>query len=756
MKVGIPISWALIPVCLAGLVTLSACSGDDDSSAAGMSGDIYGFANGCYAVQAGDAFLLRDGVNAGYAFSSPRLETATPFFFEPSGLGRYLLFDDGEGHLTSDGANLTRTIDLESDITTIDDTFQSEAEWELHGVQGASSRFRLRHVKTGLYLAEGGLAGEADAAALELPPHSGCADFPEESTHTAGSVEMRTFDDGDLFGFTDIHSHLLANFAFGGGGIFHGAPFHPLGVRHALGSCERFHAAEGRADLFGFGFDTGNDIDLPIFVQALLSGRLPVFNHHTEGYPDFTTWPSAHDSSTHQTQYYKWLERAYLGGLRLVVQHAVSNQIICDLLGNGGYQPIRYSCNDMFAVDRQLQEVYRMQDYIDAQEGGPGEGWFRVVTTPAQAREVIAAGKLAVVLGIETSNLFNCFLTPPEGIEACDEDDVRERLQLYYDRGVRALFPVHKYDNAFSAGDGHKGFIEIGNIAQSGHLSNFTEECDPDVPSVFDRGPMSFPGLNEPRQDYFAPAPYDFSRFFENPIGALFPFLDRLMAPPIPGVSDHCQAAGLTPLGEFLIEEMMRMGMIIEIDHLPRRSYRRAFEMLEENQYPAVGSHGLDNFGRLYELGGVSAGDFSRCRSASTPATVDDGFQRRLQRIIDAGGYPGLGFSFDLNGFAGAPGPRLGEKSVCGSTPQSDPLTYPFTSYAGDVTFLEPKVGNRTLDFNTEGLVHIGLLPDLIEDVRRDGVSDAELEPLFRSAEAYVRMWETAERRGAAVRAGLP
>jgi hypothetical protein len=155
-------------------------------------------------------------------------------------------------------------------------------------------------------------------------------------------------------------------------------------------------------------------------VSALLSGRLPTFNHHTAGYPDFPTWPSAHDSSTHQTQYYKWLQRAYLGGLRLVVQHATTNQIICDLLGNGGYQPIRYSCNDMVAVDRQIDEAYNMQDYIDAQEGGPGEGWFRIVTTPAHAREVILAGKMAVVLGIETANLFDCFLTRPAGFPICD------------------------------------------------------------------------------------------------------------------------------------------------------------------------------------------------------------------------------------------------------------------------------------------------------------------------------------------------
>jgi hypothetical protein len=106
--------------------------------------------------------------------------------------------------------------------------------------------------------------------------------------------------------------------------------------------------------------------------------------------------------------------------------------------------------------------------------------------------------------------------------------------------------------------------------------------------------------------------------------------------------------------------------------------------------------------------------------------------------IAANGGYRAIGFGFDLNGFAGAPGPRFGPKSNC-SDPQSDPVTYPFTSFAGDVTFTEPSVGNRTLDFNTEGLAHIGLLPELIEDTRGDGVTDEEIEPLFKSAEGYLR-----------------
>ena len=52
-------------------------------------------------------------------------------------------------------------------------------------------------------------------------------------------------------------------------------------------------------------------------------------------------------------------------------------------------------------------------------------------------------------------------------------------------------------------------------------------------------------------------------------------------------------------------------------------------------------------------------------------------------------------------------------------------------------------------DYSNEGMLHIGLIPEYIEDVRKDGATDAELEPLFRSAEGYIRVWEKAVARGA-------
>jgi hypothetical protein len=42
-------------------------------------------------------------------------------------------------------------------------------------------------------------------------------------------------------------------------------------------------------------------------------------------------------------------------------------------------------------------------------------------------------------------------------------------------------------------------------------------------------------------------------------------------------------------------------------------------------------------------------------------------------------------------------------------------------------------------------MAHYGLFPDFVQDLRSQGVTDQELGPLFRSAEAYIQMWSKAE-----------
>jgi microsomal dipeptidase-like Zn-dependent dipeptidase len=711
--------------------------------------DAHGFANGCYSVRSADTYLAASASGQSYEFTASADEAAR-FFMKASDLETYLFYDQDGGYLVAEDGPLLRQTSLQSDVLLIDDSYVSGAEWLPETAELDWEQIQLRNRRTDLLLGEGGLAEQG--LPLTLEPATGCLEHPELSLDASGQVERTTFDDGDLYGIVDTHSHILSNFGFGGGGIFHGAPFHRLGVEHALPDCSIYHGEMGRKDFFGYAFDTAgpDGADFAGLIPDLVNGELGVDNHATAGYPDFTEWPNGPTRSTHQTQYYRWLERAYLAGLRLVVQHATTNSVICDFTAGEGLQQTRYDCQDMTAVDRIIDETYMMESYIDAQSGGPGEGWFRIVQTPAEAREVIASGKMAVVLGIETSNLFECKLVPSADGPVCDEAYIKEQLDAFYERGVRAIFPVHKYDNAFSPGDGDRAFIELGAFLNSGHWSNFTTDCPPEVTDGFDKGDVVFGGLNLPRNEYTSPPPNDLSNFPDAPVTITSLYLSELLEPPL--VGDYCQNATLTALGETLIHEMMLRGMIIEVDHLPQWSYERAFEILEAADYPAVGSHGRHFDGRIYQLGGTSKTGFGRCRDANNPGSTVQGFLNEIQLIADNGGYPAEGFGFDLNGFAGARGPRFGD-GVCPSS-QTDPVTYPFSSYAGDVEFTQPKIGNRELDFNYEGLVHIGLLPELIEDARRDALSDADLEPLFRSAEGYIRVWERAEERAAALRGG--
>ncbi|MEH6515286.1 MAG: hypothetical protein V7742_01290 [Halioglobus sp.] len=712
---------------------------------------VFTVANGCFAISPDgeESFLAVNEVENLIEMLAGSSQDASRFLFRPSDLGQYLVYDENKGYLVSDGEDLLRQTALASDTAMVDgeviiqDRRQSEGEWQL--LAAPNGRFKMQHIQSGAFINErGNLGDEEEAADLVLSEQQGCAEFPELSLDATGEVAVTEFDDGSVFGFVETHSHLFTNLSFGGGGVFHGAPFHPLGVEHALADCELSHGIDGRKDFQDSGFSGGGVVGL---LPAILAGELPEKTHDTDGYPTFTSWPDAPRSSTHQAQYYKWLERAYKSGLRLLVQHATTQETLCEILVGIGAQPKRYDCSDMVAVDRILEETYALERYIDALSGGPGEGWFRIVFSPEEARQQIKAGKLAVVLGIETSDVFDCYLEPPEGLSKCTEADVIAKLDEYHTKGVRVLFPVHKMDNAFSAGDGDRR-VDIGNFAHTGHYSNFIQcpEQFLSFPGGFDKGGVAFAALNQPREVYDSPPPIDVNGFEDDPVGFLFANLGLLTGGPLEG--EYCQNHGITALGEFLMTEMMKRGMVIEVDHFPRKSYARAYEMLAEFDYPAVGTHGRNNNGILYQLGGMSKSNLGRCRAADTPATMDDGFQNRIQLMRDKGAFPAEGFGFDLGGFAGSPGPRFGARSNCADPQTDEGITYPFDSYAGDVTLEQPVVGNRTLDFNTEGMVHLGLVAELIEDVRRDGVSDEELEPLFKSAEGYLRLWEKSERRG--------
>ena len=263
----------------------------------------------------------------------------------------------------------------------------------------------------------------------------------------------------------------MTAFEFLGGRAHCGRPWHPYGAPYALVDCPDHQVGNGCGAV----------------LENALFGN-PVRCHDPVGWPTFKDWPH-HESLTHEQTYYKWVERAYMGGLRVFVNLFVENRALCELYPLKGND-----CDEMASVRLQNRDLDALQDYIDAQNGGPGRGWFRIVKSPFEARQVIASGKLAVIKGIEVSEPFGCRVYNDE--PQCDRARIDRELDEVHGFGVRQMELINKFDNALGgvAGDsGNTGVVvNGGNRLATGHFWRMQhctgppDEHDKQQPGVYD------------------------------------------------------------------------------------------------------------------------------------------------------------------------------------------------------------------------------------------------------------------------------
>ncbi|MDO9451609.1 MAG: hypothetical protein Q7J29_01985 [Stagnimonas sp.] len=758
---------------------------------------IHSVANGCYTLQSASGFIAADEGRSDYGLTQDAKQ-ATAFYLKPSALGSYLLlsayrraagergsksllgisdpageFLDGLGNFTGEvgylvsgvgditaivldplkpGGGIVRElgetvggigagiggINVNPSLSMVHEA-NDLAVWNL--LAASEGRFSLTSAITGQRLAASNdvlALTSATTAGIDTEfrfvPAQNCDPYPEVSLN-AEIVDKRgpalflrdvpLFSRGpnasqigsqDVFGYVDAHAHMTA-YEFIGGRVNYGDPFHKFGIDHALDDCIVNHGPMG---LLGV-------------VETITSGFNP--SHETKGWPSYNFWPR-HNSLQHHQTYYKWLERSYLGGLRLMVNHFTGNEILCQL------NPQKQNDCDFEENWRlQLLRLHEMQDYIDAQNGGPGKGWMKLVTTPADARAAIADGKLAIVLGIEISKLFNCgeFLDRPE----CTREQLVERLDAAYSLGVRHIFPIHKFDNAFGGvvpdeGLGNGTIIYVGNLAETGHMLEF-EEC----PESYANDSASLPNA-------------------VNPLG----IIDQLMLqlhyvngqlsqvvpiPPLVPAPEHglCNKRGITDMGQFLVEELMRRRMFIEVDHSGQAVVDRILEVAEGNGYPGViSSHDwlysealLD---RLLGNGG-SISRFADARGNWVDRLLKAGQRPVTDKTRRVAGTIASGMASDVNGIASLPG----------NNGAVDTPLYPFTSVDGRVRFERQVTGDHSFDlYDGRGVAHYGMYPDQIADMQRftdertPAEVDGALRSLFSSAEAYLRLWEATEAWG--------
>lgn len=194
----------------------------------------------------------------------------------------------------------------------------------------------------------------------------------------------------------------------------------------------------------------------------------------------------------------------------------------------------------------------------------------------------------------------------------------------------------------------------------------------------------------------------------------------------------HCNALGLTPLGEFTLEQMIDRGLMIEVDHMSAKSASRALTLAEARGYSGVlSSHSwMDQHmrSRVYGLGG-----FIEPITTGPESFIEE--WRQLRAVADPRFHFGIGFGADANGFHSQPPARGAGKP--------NPVAYPFKSLDGRVTFDRQVSGQRVYDVNTDGVAHYGLYPDWMEQLRLLA-GQPIAEDLMSGAEAYLQTWERA------------
>jgi microsomal dipeptidase-like Zn-dependent dipeptidase len=479
-------------------------------------------------------------------------------------------------------------------------------------------------------------------------------------------------------GFADIHNHFTSEYAFGGA-WFHGHIEGP--IAEALSSCD---------------LDDHAETILPFisrFIGKTRGSSGDTGPHHDkhDGYPTFNGWPRW-DSIAHQQDWEGYLKSAHENGLNLMVASAVNFEPLCELMPkkNRKYQ----DCSDMLAVNRQLEVLHHFEKT---------HAWFKIVTTPSEARRAIANHQLAVVLSIEVTNLFG-------------NTDWKQGLNEVYAQGVRTFQLAHQLNNRFTGVAIHnpifRGFMWWGDLKK-----NWTW-----------RGLFTF---------------WKYGLQYE---------ID-------PETKLKTNIQGLTDEGKALISEMMKRGMLIDLAHESERAVKDIQALtIPNSNYPVYVSHGhfreamddgrfstwekssgdwvLDYVRDSGGIFGLRTGPEKTKAFAGSPIPNDcQGTTKSFAQTYQYGVSRGLKVAFgsDLNGFIQQLRPRFGNADeTCGAEEDS---------IARNVQQNSQKASLHKR-FDRSGFGDISQLPDVVTELRNFGVDTKGLES---SAEAFIEMWEKAD-----------
>jgi microsomal dipeptidase-like Zn-dependent dipeptidase len=570
-------------------------------------------------------------------------------------------------------------------------------------------------------------------------------------------------------GYVLTHEHPTYGMAFGGNYAFSGAP-----GNFRNGVMEKGYTAECGGCKMLSGCDHG---EVKGNITAATGSLGSDMGDHA------SLKGPVHDSNSHLRYSTEWVKEAFKpteaefqdSRMRIMVAFAVENEAMCEQLyyankGKGGTGGDGYPCSkgdSLASLERQLDALKAW--------AAANSSWMEIAYTAADARRIVNADKLAIVLGIESEYSF--------GAEDRTFDPV-ERLNRYYDKGVRTFYLAHKINSRLAGADIYHSNDSVGgktiratqaisgcfyyddNVGpfplknEQGH--NF---CNNDCGNNFFKG-NKLGGLTDKCAGKFSEisevnmADYVLTRGGGTFNGfAIYP-----LPPGFKGSgglrTDNNKVQrnnlGLSHDGERVVREAMLKGMIVNIDHVSSTARKEMHNLATQHfgGYPLNALHNNPN--ELLTGAGTDAKAFRH------EYDFDD---TELNYISETGGF----FGVRLGPFDAANYGESGVTANCAktSTESAKFLAYLLkrnlkVGYSLDYATVTQGVHSRTMtncgrELGTDylhkygaeiadGLSHIGMMKKWHKELEVVGLKGEYVDQLKNDgAAAFVAMWEKAE-----------
>lgn len=358
--------------------------------------------------------------------------------------------------------------------------------------------------------------------------------------------------DKPIWGYFDSHAHPAADEAFGKK-YYVGSCKTPLSTTWSNEVCTASHTVGRTLDGFTNTFDPHKFFD--------------------GGWPDMLGFPKF-NGKMHQKYQVDLIKRAWQGGLKIFCALGVNNMYLATR--GLGHNTNGEAIDDESVLFRQTAVIKEMAN--------ANSDWMEIAYTPADARRIILSEKLAIILGVE-NDVFGDFKSPdcnwsdrPEDrplvtiTEANADEKLENKLDEYYNLGLRQILPMHYLNQPFGGTAAFNGNTFLPQITFYDHI-----KVKSGVPDRI-----------------------GFSLYEDFPTGAGFVgngityagYAARIQKEDEGAETSMVSAEGLSPIGTLLFNKLMRKGFIIDQEHVSYQSKRDIFGIAAaNNNYPVIASH---------------------------------------------------------------------------------------------------------------------------------------------------------------------